>query len=76
MVWRTYLVMYFGTGNVKVSEIAKRVEKIGFKTVFGSVLPEVHRTAFERRVLLLIFIINKIPLRSSGIFRLLVKNAS
>jgi len=37
MVWRTYLVKYFGTGNVKVSEIAKRVEKIGFKTVFGSV---------------------------------------
>lgn len=37
MVWRTYLVMYFGTKGVGASEIAKRVEKLGFRSAFGSV---------------------------------------
>lgn len=37
MVWQTYLVMYFGTNGVGPSEIAKRVEKLGFKSFFGSV---------------------------------------
>jgi len=37
MGWRTYLVMYFGTKDVKASEIAKRVESAGFETMFGSV---------------------------------------
>lgn len=38
MGWRTYLVMYFGTDNgVGATEIAKRVEGLGFKGVFGSV---------------------------------------
>jgi hypothetical protein len=29
--------MYFGTKGVKASEIAKRVESLGFETSFGSV---------------------------------------
>lgn len=33
--WRTYLVMYFGTKGVKPSEIAKRVEALGFETHYG-----------------------------------------
>jgi hypothetical protein len=37
MGWKTYLVMYFGTKGVKASEIAKRVESLGFETSFGSV---------------------------------------
>jgi hypothetical protein len=37
MAWKTYLVMYFGTKGVGSSEIAKRVEKLGFKGAFGSV---------------------------------------
>ncbi len=37
MVWKTYLIMYFGTKGVGASEIAKRVEKLGFRTAFGSV---------------------------------------
>lgn len=37
MGWKTYLVMYFGTRGVNSSEIAKRVESIGFETHFGSV---------------------------------------
>ncbi len=37
MVWKTYLVMYFGTGVVKPSEVAKKVEKLGFKIALGPV---------------------------------------
>lgn len=37
MGWRTYLVMYFGTEGLSASEIAKKVESLGFETVFGSV---------------------------------------
>ena len=36
MAWKTYLIMYFGTKNVGASEIARRVESLGFKTVFGT----------------------------------------
>ena len=36
MAWRTYLIMYFGTRGTTTTEIAKRVEAVGFKTVFGS----------------------------------------
>ncbi|MEM3154870.1 MAG: hypothetical protein QW165_04890 [Candidatus Woesearchaeota archaeon] len=37
MGWKTHLVMYFGTRGVDASEIAKRVEALGFETHFGSV---------------------------------------
>jgi len=37
MVWKTYLVMYFGTGVIKPSEVAKRVEKLGFNAAMGAV---------------------------------------
>ena len=37
MALKTYLVMYFGTKEVGVAEIARRVEDLGFKTTFGSV---------------------------------------
>lgn len=37
MNWRTYLVMYFGTNGIRASEIAKKLEAIGFETRFGSV---------------------------------------
>ncbi len=37
MGWKTYLIMYFGTKGFSASEIAKRLEKLGFETSFGSV---------------------------------------
>jgi hypothetical protein len=38
MVWKTYLVMYFGTDEeIGPTEIAQKVEEVGFKTNFGSV---------------------------------------
>ena len=37
MNWKTYLVMYFGTQGIKTSEIAKKLEALGFETMFGSV---------------------------------------
>ena len=37
MEWTTYLIMYFGTKNLIPTEIASRLEKLGFKTTFGSV---------------------------------------
>lgn len=37
MAWKTYLVMYFGTKNISATEVAKKVESLGFKTTFGSV---------------------------------------
>ncbi len=37
MAWKTYLVIYFGTKKMKPSEVAKRLESLGFKTNFGSV---------------------------------------
>ncbi|MCX6708424.1 MAG: hypothetical protein NTW67_02120 [Candidatus Woesearchaeota archaeon] len=35
MGYKTYLVMYFGTKGFGASEIASRLEKIGFQTQFG-----------------------------------------
>jgi hypothetical protein len=32
---KTYLVMYFGTGNVVASDIARRLEGLGFATHYG-----------------------------------------
>jgi len=32
---KTYLVMYFGTTGVSCTDVAKHVEAIGFKTLFG-----------------------------------------
>lgn len=32
---KTYLVMYFGTKDVPASEIAKRLESLGFETNYG-----------------------------------------
>ena len=37
MGWRTYLIMYFGTEGLRTSEVAKKVESLGFETLFGSV---------------------------------------
>lgn len=37
MSWKTYLVMYFGSQKTKPSEIAKKLEDLGFETTFGSV---------------------------------------
>lgn len=37
MGWKTYLVMYFGTQGVKASDVAKKVETLGFQSAFGSV---------------------------------------
>ena len=37
MGWRTYLVMYFGANGVKASDIAKKLEVIGFETRLGGV---------------------------------------
>jgi hypothetical protein len=37
MAWKTYLVMYFGTGIVKPSEVVKKIERLGFKLAFGPV---------------------------------------
>lgn len=37
MAWRTYLVMYFGTGDISPSQIEKKITSIGFKGAFGPV---------------------------------------
>lgn len=37
MAWKTFLVMYFNAGKEKASEVAKKVESVGFKTTFGPV---------------------------------------
>ncbi len=36
MGWKTYLIIYLGTG-ARVSEVVKKVETIGFKSQFGPV---------------------------------------
>jgi len=36
MAWKTFLVVYFKSGN-RISEIIKKVEKIGFTCVVGPV---------------------------------------
>lgn len=36
MAWKTYLIMYFGTKGIGPSEIARRIEKLGFVTTIGS----------------------------------------
>lgn len=37
MGWKTYLVMYFGTGNGQPSKLAAKLESLGFMTSFGTV---------------------------------------
>ena len=37
MAWRTYLIMYFGTDGIKTSDIARKLEALGFETMFSSV---------------------------------------
>ena len=37
MAWKTYLIMYFGTGGMKSSDVSERVEDLGFESVIGSV---------------------------------------
>jgi hypothetical protein len=37
MAWKTYLVIYFGTGNVSPSDIEKKITSLGFKGAFGPV---------------------------------------
>jgi hypothetical protein len=37
MGWKTYLVMYFGTGNGNVTETVKKVESVGFVSALGPV---------------------------------------
>ena len=32
---KTYLILYFGTKDVSCSEIAKRIERLGFTTLIG-----------------------------------------
>jgi len=32
---KTYLVMYFGTKGMSCSDIVRRIEKIGFTTLYG-----------------------------------------
>ena len=35
MTFKTYLVVYFGTNGIGPSEIARLIEGLGFKTLFG-----------------------------------------
>jgi hypothetical protein len=36
MKWKTYLIMYFGTnGNMKMTDIVKKVEELGFSSALG-----------------------------------------
>jgi len=35
MGWKTYLIMYFGAKEGRMSEIVKSVEALGFKSQFG-----------------------------------------
>ncbi len=37
MNWKTYLVMYYGSENIKPSDVAQKLEALGFETTFGSV---------------------------------------
>lgn len=37
MAWKTYLVMYFKSGNEKISEIVRKVESVGFECTIGPV---------------------------------------
>jgi hypothetical protein len=37
MVWTTYLVIHFGTGGKKPSEIIKNIENLGFSANLGPV---------------------------------------
>ncbi len=37
MAWKTFLIIYFSTGDTKASEVIKKVESVGFKTTFGPV---------------------------------------
>lgn len=32
---KTFLIVYFGTTGAKASEVAKKLEKLGFKTTYG-----------------------------------------
>jgi hypothetical protein len=35
MGWKTYLIVYFGTKEGKMSDIVKSVETLGFRSQFG-----------------------------------------
>ena len=35
--WKTYLIMYFGTKNITPTQVAEKIEALGFQTTFGSV---------------------------------------
>lgn len=37
MPWKTYLVMYYGSEHIKPSDVAIKLEALGFETTFGSV---------------------------------------
>ena len=37
MGWITYLVMYFGSSGMKITDIVKKVENLGFKAALGPV---------------------------------------
>lgn len=36
-MWKTYLILHFGTNGKKPTEVEKALEDLGFKTQFGSV---------------------------------------
>lgn len=35
LMWKTYLIMYFGTSGMAASDIAKKLESLGFETHYG-----------------------------------------
>ena len=35
MGWKTYLIMYFGSNGIKITDIVKKVEALGFKAALG-----------------------------------------
>ena len=37
MGWKTYLVMYFGSNGIKMTDIVKKVEALGFEAALGPV---------------------------------------
>lgn len=37
MAWRTHLVMYFGTGDGRITDVVKKVESLGFTSALGPV---------------------------------------
>ena len=37
MIWKTYLILYFGTKDAKPSEMAGKLKELGFESNVGSV---------------------------------------